>query len=39
MSIVTAAADDPWRITGVTVTPSGMTIQAAIGAAGLLQGP
>lgn len=39
MSIVAAAPDDPWRITGVTVTPSGMTIQAAIGAAGLFQGP
>jgi hypothetical protein len=37
MTIVAPAPDDPWRITGVTVTPSGMTIRASIGAAGLLQ--
>jgi hypothetical protein len=37
MTIVQASPDDPWRITGVTVTPSGMTIQASIGTAGFLQ--
>jgi hypothetical protein len=37
MTIVEASPDDPWRITGVTVTPSGMTIQASIDTAGFLQ--
>ena len=31
MSIVQPAPDDPWRITGVGVTPAGMTIQASLG--------
>jgi hypothetical protein len=39
MTIVAPARDDPWRITGVTVTPSGMKIEASIGTAGLLQAP
>lgn len=37
MTVVAPAPDDPWRITGVTVTPSGMTIQASIGTTGLVQ--
>jgi hypothetical protein len=37
MTIVQPAPDDPWRITGVSVTPSGVRIEASIGTAGLLQ--
>jgi hypothetical protein len=36
MTILAPAPDDPWRITGVKVTPSGMSIEASIGTADLL---
>ena len=36
MTILAPAPDDPWRITSAKVTPSGMTIEVSIGAAGLL---
>ena len=37
MTIVAPAPDDPWRITSVKVTPSGMTIRASIGTGSLLR--
>ena len=37
MSVVQPAPDDPWRVTDVSVRPTGMTIKVAIGPLGVLR--